>query len=101
MKKNLLLAHEELMKSQMTLSIAESEKAKDLREGMKVQLEENFQLEHTTTMLDAVAIEAHNSLQLWEKATNWWAQVNAVLGIGLGNIHRGKCSSRTHSRRTS
>jgi hypothetical protein len=69
----LLLAHEELMKSQTTLSIAESEKAKDLRElvGMRVQLEEKFQLEHSTTMLDAVAIEAHNSLQLWEKATNW------------------------------
>jgi len=69
----LLLAHEELMKSQMTLSIAESEKAKDLRElaGMRVQLEEKFQLERTTAMLDAVAIEAHYSLQLWEKATNW------------------------------
>ncbi len=65
----MLLAHEELMKSQMTLSIAESEKAKDLRElaGMRAQLEEKFQLEYTTTMLDAVAIEAHNSLQLWRK----------------------------------
>jgi hypothetical protein len=32
LEKKLLLAHEELMKSQLTLSIAESEKAKDLRE---------------------------------------------------------------------
>ncbi len=39
--------------------------------GMRVQLEEKFQLEHTATILDATAIEAHNSLQLWEEATNW------------------------------
>jgi len=40
--------------------------------GMRVQSEEKFQLEHTATMLDAAtAIEAHNSLQLWEEATNW------------------------------
>jgi len=39
---------------------------------MRVQLEEKFQLKHTAAMLDAaVAIEAHNSLQLWEEATNW------------------------------
>jgi len=49
----LLLAHEELLKSQTTLSIAENEKAEDLRElvGMRVQLEERFELEHTATML--------------------------------------------------
>ncbi len=85
----MLLAHEELLKSQTTLSIAENEKAEDLRElvGMRVQLEEKFQLEHTATMLDAAAaIEAHNSLQLWEEATNWEAQLNVVLGIGLGNM---------------
>ncbi len=40
--------------------------------GMRVQLEEKFHLEHTATMLDAAAaIKAHNSLQLWEEATNW------------------------------
>jgi hypothetical protein len=69
LESKLLLAHEELLKSQTTLSIAE-----DLRElvGMRVQLEEKFQLEHTAAMLDAaVAIEAHNSLQFWEEATNW------------------------------
>ncbi len=73
MESKLLLAHEELMKSQTTLSIAESEKAEDLRElvGMRVQLEEKFQLEHTAIMLDEAAIEAHNSLQLWEEASNW------------------------------
>jgi hypothetical protein len=74
LESKLLLAPEELLKSQTTLSIAENEKAEDLRElvGMRVQLEEKFQLEHTATMLDAaVAIEAHNSLQLWEEATNW------------------------------
>jgi hypothetical protein len=40
MESKLLLAHEELMKSQTTLSITESEKVKDLRElaGMKLQL---------------------------------------------------------------
>ncbi len=54
---------------------------------MRVQLEEKFHLEHTATMLDAAAaIKAHNSLQLWEEATNWQAQLNAVLGIGLGNM---------------
>ncbi len=42
-------------------------------------------------MLDALAIEA-NSLELWEKATNWQAQLNAVLGIGLGNIHMGNAA---------
>jgi hypothetical protein len=74
LESKLLLAHEELLKSQTTLSIAENEKAEDLRElvGMRVQLEEKFQLEHTAAMLDAaVAIEAHNSLQFWEEATNW------------------------------
>jgi hypothetical protein len=73
LESKLLLAHEELMKSQTTLFIAESEKAEDLRElvVMGVQLEKKFQLECTTTMLDAVAIEAHNSLRLWEAATNW------------------------------
>ncbi|CAM6071692.1 unnamed protein product [Sphagnum tenellum] len=89
LESKLLLVHEELLKSQTTLSIAENEKAEDLRElaGMRVQLEEKFQLEHTATMLDAAAaIEAHNSLQLWEEATNWEAQLNVVLGIGLGNM---------------
>jgi hypothetical protein len=40
LESKLLLAHEELMKSQTTQSITESEKAKDLRElaGMQVQL---------------------------------------------------------------
>ncbi len=73
LESKLLLAHEELIKSQTTLSIAESEKAEDLRElvGMRVEFEEKFQLEHTATMLDATAIEAHNSLQLWGEATNW------------------------------
>jgi hypothetical protein len=90
LESKLLLVHEELLKSQTTLSIAENEKAEDLRElaGMRVQLEEKFQLEHTATMLDAAAaIEAHNSLQLWEEATNWEAQLNVVLGIGLGNMN--------------
>jgi hypothetical protein len=89
LESKLLLVHEELLKSQTTLSIAENEKAEDLRElaGMRVQLEEKFQFEHTATMLDAAAaIEAHNSLQLWEEATNWEAQLNVVLGIGLGNM---------------
>jgi hypothetical protein len=89
LESKLLLVHEELLKSQTTLSIAENEKAEDLRElvGMRVQSEEKFQLEHTATMLDAAAaIEAHNSLQLWEEATNWEAQLNVVLGIGLGNM---------------
>jgi hypothetical protein len=89
LESKLLLVHEELLKSQTTLSIAENEKAEDLRElaGTRVQLEEKFQLEHTATMLDAAAaIEAHNSLQLWEEATNWEAQLNVVLGIGLGNM---------------
>jgi len=69
LESKLLLAHEELMKSQTTLSIVESEKAEDLSQlaGMKVQLEDKFQLEHTAIMLDAAAIEAHNSLQLWRK----------------------------------
>jgi hypothetical protein len=69
LESKLLLAHEELMKSQTTLSIVESEKAEDLRElaGMKVQLEEKFQFEDTAITLDAAAIEAHNSLPLWRK----------------------------------
>ncbi len=73
LESKLLLAHEELMKSQTTLFIAESEKAEDLRElvVMGVQLEKKFQLECIATMLDAAAIEAHNSLRLWEEATNW------------------------------
>jgi len=65
LESKLLLAHEELLKSQTTLSIAKNEKAEDLREllGMRVQLEDKFQLEHIAAMLDtAVAIEAHNSL---------------------------------------
>jgi len=74
LESKLLLTHEELLKSQTRLSIAENEKVEDLRKlvGMRVQLEEKFQLEHIATMLDAAAaIEAHNSLQLWEEATNW------------------------------
>jgi len=74
LESKLLLAHEELLKSQTTLSIAENEKVEDLRKlvGMRVQLKEKFQLQHTATMLDAaVAIETHNLLQLWEEATNW------------------------------
>ncbi len=64
LESKLLLAHDELMKSQTTLFIAESEKAEDLRElvVMRVELEKKFQLERTATMLDAAAIEAHNSL---------------------------------------
>ncbi len=60
----MLIAHEKLMKSQTTLSIAESEKAEGLGElvGMRVELGEKFQLKHTATILDAAAIEAHNSL---------------------------------------
>ncbi len=60
----MLLAHEELMKSQITLSIVESEKAEDLGElvGMRVELKVKFELKHTATILDAAAIEAHNSL---------------------------------------
>jgi hypothetical protein len=65
------LAHEELAKSQTALSVAESEKAKVLRElvEMRVQLEDKSRLKHTAAMFDAV--EAHNSSQLWEEATDW------------------------------
>jgi chromosome segregation ATPase len=43
-------------------------------------------------MLVAAAIEAHNSLQLWEEATDWQAQLDAVLGSDLGNIDMGNAA---------
>jgi chromosome segregation ATPase len=56
------------------------------------KLEDKSRLKHTAAMLDAAAIEAHNSLQLWEEATDWQAQLDAVLGSDLGNIDRGNAA---------
>ncbi len=94
MESKLLLAHEELAESQTALSVAESENAKVLRElvEMRVQLEDKSRLKHTAAMLDAAAIEAHNSSQLWEEATDWQAQLDAVLGSDFGNIDRGNAA---------
>jgi chromosome segregation ATPase len=57
---------------------------------MRVQVEDKSRLKHTAAMLDAAAIEAHNSL--WEEATDWQAQLDAVLGSDLGNIDRGNAA---------